>query len=795
MNERYRNWLGQHYVADASMHRLSANLDLDQHLLGNGNIQAVVQVTRDKRARNALVLHLMNPDRFEGRNKSDSFTYHQQLGPEYTFVSLVTNEGIHLANPRQAEVDLRYGLSFDDKGIPIFWATYPLDYTFTSARSRTAFHIAEEMFVPEGEAALLRRVTVTNTRGLAQESAKLFVTLTPNQELFPEAHHVTAGDVSVAGAFGDGDEFLSLSILDSPAKHMVAEFPKPLEAIVDDTFGVGSQDDDDRVQPKASYGNFPVLPSSPHVGAVLAYEIDLGELSEGESRTVDLCYAYGASEQEVVETSSRLRNVGFDDALSASSAPWSGYNHLGFGDQNLDTLFASARSGLHASVASSGRMNAGIWGYNSEWVRDSSLACVGVTLSGQHDIARTMLTRILEGLIDDSGMGFGEARFYTIDEAELDQNGQLLYAVWQYWVHSRDDEFVRQHWDRIRAVAELPLRPEFWVEQAQMVQSTRDTRERDLERHGLEPGFDLGHQTWVTVGLAKAAEMAVMVGDEEPGTRWRERSTAIWESVLTNPEFKLIEDDYFMYRRSLDGVIQRDAKASAYIHWPRFTDPTTHMYPRNLYRKSELEPCSFEAWPIALGLVDPTSALATRSLIRMEQLWNEEWDFGGYGLHNSSSEISKVGPWPMSFYMITQGAVEARNWDTVRRNIDWVMSNADGRGYMWWEYRDANPEFQIDHGIIPWLAYGEAISLLVRNMLGYQPLSDGIEIRPRLLPETTEVSASLRFGSHRVGLVVHNEGPDVVRAVLDGEVVQVGTTEPLKLPVPERDIEIEVWTG
>jgi len=205
VNERYRNWLGQHYIADASMHRLSANLDLDQHLLGNGHIQAVVQVTRDKRARNALVLHLMNPDRFEGRNKSDSFTYHQQLGPEYTFVSLVTNDGIHLANPRQTEADLRYGLSFGDRGIPIFWATYPLDYTFTSVRSRTAFHIAEEMFVPEGEAALLRRVTVTNTRGLAPESARLFVTLTPNQELFPEAHHVTAGDVSVAGTFGNGD--------------------------------------------------------------------------------------------------------------------------------------------------------------------------------------------------------------------------------------------------------------------------------------------------------------------------------------------------------------------------------------------------------------------------------------------------------------------------------------------------------------------------------------------------------------------------------------------------------------
>ncbi len=93
------------------------------------------------------------------------------------------------------------------------------------------------------------------------------------------------------------------------------------------------------------------------------------------------------------------------------------------------------------------------------------------------------------------------------------------------------------------------------------------------------------------------------------------------------------------------------------------------------------------------------------------------------------------------------------------------------------------------------MAYGEAISLLVRNMLGYQPLSDGITIRPRLLPETTEASASLRLGEHRVGLTVHNAGPDVVRATVDGEAVHVAETRPLELPIPKQDIEVEVWTG
>ncbi len=792
MNDEYLSWLGQNYVADTSMHRRTANPDLDQHLLGNGLIQAVIQITKDPAARNAVVVHLMNPDRFEGRDKTDSLTYHQQLGPEYTFAAVVTDDGIHLPNPRQTASDLQYGLRVDE-GVPTFWATYPLEYTFTSQRSRTAFSISETMFVPEGSSALLRRITVKNTKSIESSSARLVVTLTPNQELFPRAHHRTDADVSVATS-SDADEAISFAVLNTDAVHMVTEFPGPLEAIVDGNFGTNSSDDDTWVVPKESYSNYPLLPVSPHLGAMLAYEIDLGQVAPGESHTVDICYGYGATEDEAINTAKELRSIGYDKAVTLSTETWSNLNTIDFGDANLTTFYGAVRSGLHASVAKSGRMNAGIWGYNSEWVRDSSGACVGATLSGQHEIARSMLRRLLEDLVDDDGMTFGEARFYSRDEAELDQNGELLYAVWQYWVHSRDDAFIRDHWDRIKAVAELPIQPDFWVEEAQMVQSTRDIRERDLSRHGLEPGFDLGHQMWVTVGLAKAADIAEALEESDASTRWRSKSNAIWDAVLSHPKFALIEDDYFMFRRTLDGAFQRHAKASVYIHRPS-AEPMTQMYPRNLYRESELEPSAFEAWPIALGLVDPQSTLAHRTLTRMEALWNDEWDFGGYGLQNANSEISKAGAWFMSFYMITQAAVEAEHWDTVKRNLEWVMNTQDGRGYMWWEYRDADPDRQIDHGVIPWLSFGEAATLLVRNILGFQPLPDGILIRPRLVPGTGTVSASLRIGGHTLNVTINNGGRDVVRATIDGEPHPIGSSDGLLLSVPEADARVEIWTG
>lgn len=791
MNEKYREWLGRNYVADTSMHRRTANFDLDHHLLGNGIIQAVVQITKDASTRNAIVVHLMNPDRFEGRNKTDSLTYHQQLGPEYTFAAVVTDDGIHLPNPRQTATDLQYGLRLDS-GTPTFWATYPLDYTFTSKRSRTSFSISETMFVPEGHSALLRRITVANTRGLEAESAKLLLTLTPNQEMFPRARYDSTKEIGVATS-GDGDEAVALAVLDASARYMVAEFPTPLEAVVDGTIGSTPSREGDWVVPKSEYGNYPLLPGSAYVGAMLACEIDLGVLAPGESRTIDICYSYGASEEEAVETAGRLRSIGYDEAATESHKSWSNYNAVDFGESDSTTLYAASRSGLHASVAKSGRMNAGIWGYNAEWVRDSSGACVGVILSGQHEIARQMLSHLLKDLVDDTGMAFGESRFYSLDEAELDQNGELLYAVWQYWMHSRDEDFIREYWDRIKAVAELPLRPELWIEEAQMVQSTRDIRERDFGRHGLELGFDLGQQMWVAVGLAKAADMAKLLGEEDTATLWNSKSTAMWDAVVAHPEFALVEDDHFMFRRKVDGTFQREAAASAYIHRPS-TEPITQMYPINLYRESELEPSAFEAWPIALGLVDPSSDLAKRTLVRMEALWNDEWDFGGYGLQNANSEISKAGAWFMSFYMITQAAVEAENWDTVTRNIKWVMNTADSGGYMWWEYRDADPDRQIDHGVIPWLSFGEAVTLLVRNILGFQPLPDGVLIRPRLIPGKGPVSASLRVGGHTVDVTIHNGGRDVVRATIDGEPHPIGSSEGLLIPVPEADARVEIWT-
>ena len=782
------------FVNDISYHERVPRDDMVHHLLGNGKIQAVVQVTENLSCRNALVLHLMDPARFEDRPKSNSFTFHQQAGPEMTLVSLFSDGTAYAPHPRQTACDLRYGMTYEDD-VPAFQANYPAEFDLDGQRRKSPFDVAEQFFCPHQEMALIRRVRVTNRRGLEAAPARLLVFLVPNQSLFPEAHYLSDTDAAVAGYFEAGDEFLGIGGMTPSDGHQVAEFPIPFDDGADGVLGnlAPSCDDENFVRPQQAYTNYPLLPGSAHLGPVLSLSFDLGMLQPGSSRHIEIIYACGNSQSAVINTIETLRSRGIERIRAEVGAHWAGTNFMQTGDAALDEMYQATRAGIQAGVAGNGRMNAAIWGYNAEWVRDSSCASLGPTFSGQFRLARAMLDHILTNLIGPDGMAFGESQFYEPRRAELDQNGECIHAIWQYWVHSRDDALIRRHWDKIKRVAAFPVGPDFWVEEASMVKSERDQRDRDAERHGLIEGFELSHQMWTSIGLSKGADMAALMGEQAVATEWRALSERIWHAALHHPRFQFVENGHLMKRRLLDGSFQRFAQVIPYVH--RIDDSTTRVYPRNRRRQGELEPDGSEAWPIALGMVDPDSELARRTLRRMELLWNAEWDFGGYALHHPGSDPTKVGAWPMIFYFVTQAALETRNYDIVRRNFDWILSTKDGRGYTWWEYRDADPALQIDHGITPWFIYGEALFTFVHHMLGYRPSPNAITICPHLLPEFKQISARLRCGDHWLTLKLHSAGPCIERVSVEGAPVRKQTTDSVEIGILQNDATVEIWLG
>lgn len=759
-------------TSPAALHRRFTHPDLVHFLLGNGDLQAVVQVTRNQAARNALVLHLMSPDRFRGRPKSSSFTFHQQLGPEWTTVGLTYEGNLFLPHPRQLAADLRCDLTFSD-GAPTFRARYPADYAVGGRRAPSPFAVEESLFMPARGPFLCRRICVSNQRGLAPAPVTVVAFLLPNEALFPDVRWRAAGQVGIAGRADAGDEFLGFAALTAADSYQVGPLADLLAAagggVVDGATGTEGQQ------------------------RGLALRFDLGVLPAGAARTVDLLYAYGASEDEVLSTVADARSRTFADVQAETRAFWRGTNMVQMGDEQLDAFYRAMRAGIRAAAGRSGEINAGIWGFNDEWVRDSSLFCVGAILSGQFELARSILDHLIRYRFNEEGIAFGESRFYEPVHHEPDQNGELLYALWLYWVHTRDDSLIGEHWERLVRIAEFPIGPRFWVPEAQMIRSERDIRERDRERHGLEEGFELAYQMWVSLGLAKGADMAAHVGDAARARRWRQRAEAMWDAALHHPRFRLVEDGHLMKRRLLDGRFQRRTRTIPYAH--RVTEETVRLYPRNLDRDGELEPDHSEVYPIALGMIDPEGPLARRTLRRMEQLWNQEWDFGGYPLQHAGSEPTKLGAHTLPWQVITQAALLAREYDTVRRNLAYFLQTPEGQGYTWWEYRDADAALQIDHGITSWFIFAEPMTFFVHDLIGYRPGPEGITIWPHLLPEMEEVRARLRFGAHWLRLHIHNAGPVVQRATVDGRPHAELSSDRVFLPLLEADTALEIWMG
>ena len=143
-------------------------------------------------------------------------------------------------------------------------------------------------------------------------------------------------------------------------------------------------------------------------------------------------------------------------------------------NDGLNHLFHSAVTGIRSAVAQSGKMDAGIWRYNFEWVRDQSMMAAASSVCGHFDIAEASLLRMLDRSIDAEGRARDASRHRPPETIELDQNGEFLYAVWTHWVWTGNDSIIRQYWPKIKAVADFVLRPEFLDRATGLVRNSRE---------------------------------------------------------------------------------------------------------------------------------------------------------------------------------------------------------------------------------------------------------------------------------------------------------------------------------
>ena len=461
---------------------------------------------------------------------------------------------------------------------------------------------------------------------------------------------------------------------------------------------------------------------------------------------------------------------------------WSQRGSLKTNHEGLNHLFQSSVSGLRTAVARSGKMDAGIWQYNFEWVRDQSMVAVGSVLAGHADVAGISLRRILDRSIDNEGRARDASRQRPPETAELDQNGELLYALWMYWMWTGDESIIKHYWSRIRAVANYVLQPLFLDSETGLVRNSREFWERDTG-FGVKEGYEHTYQVWNIVGLQASAEIARLMKDRASARKWTEASEKMKSSFLTHPKFSFVDNGVFIKRRLLNGDVQKTFE-------PPNRKSMPPGVPLNVEKVSYCDPDSGSVYPMVLGLIDPKSPVSVKTLQSMELLWNQRWTTGGYARYNVTSEPDSPGAWPFPTMLITRAYFEASDDEKVWRALDWLLKAPGGKSGAWFEcYADRPVPPLPPLGIIPW-TWAEMVMFFVHHLLGVRPSRSELVVRPRLLSGMETVDASLTLRGKAVHLLLGRAEREPV-AIVNGKRVPLVNGE-LRLPLPKGDLKIEM---
>ncbi len=661
-NSRFKQNLHPDYITYQS--------DVEYFLLGNGDIQAVVQYSPrqdGEKPQSFLGLTLMSSEHFA--RKWSSFLFHPEAGFGRTMVSVVLDTKQYSAN---WETFQSIGWKYPG-GVP----------TVVLRWNAGAVEIEEEFFVPAEGGILFRRVTAKNNGAMAIP-LRVNLALVPNFALFD--------DIFTEERSVNGHGFSQVRLLT----------------------------DEQNVTTSFRY----------------YMSVDKGTLAPAHSLQTQFTYAIGGDEWKLEKS--------FSVTQKKASEYWNGKTQLRTGNVSLDHLFNISKSGLKANIARSGKRDSGIWMYNMEWVRDDSMMVIGLVKAGFAEEAKTILTKMLEKSVGFDGRTIESSRWFGHDYTELDQNGQLLYAVWQYLCWTGDEKFVRKYWPKLKLVADFPLQDIFWNKTAGLLRNKREYWERN-DSFGFTDGFEMVYQFWVILGLEKIIELAEKLGDKKSIARWQDAAGKLKSAMLDDPKYRFIEDGHFIKRRSLNG------------EWQRYVIPPNRKSmppdsPLATEEKPSCDPDTGEVHPIIFGMIDPSGELARKTLDWVETLWNQRWSTGGYARYDVSSEPDPPAPWPIASLFMARAYAEARNSEKVWRVVNWLTSVNGGKSGGFFErYGPGITPPAPPVGIVGW-AWAEIVSLLLENVMGVRPGLDALVIRPNLLTGLNEMNASFSVRGIAVNL-------------------------------------------
>jgi len=321
----------------------------------------------------------------------------------------------------------------------------------------------------------------------------------------------------------------------------------------------------------------------------------------------------------------------------------------------------------------------------------------------------------------------------------------------------------------VRVISLRPLR-EFWE------------RHR---LHGIQPGLELAHQVFVSVGLSSAASLARLLSRETEAAHWDAASWRLCDAALNHPRFALTDHRGLIKRKGLDGRVQERIVPVAESGLPSsvpLASPGEHL----------LNPDSSSVLPIALGFLTPDAVLASSTVEQMEQLWNQTWSNGGYGRYHASSEPDSPGGWPFASLFVARASMETGDVARAWRVLGWLDRVPGAAAGSWFEYygpRVSPPYPQA--GVVPWTWAG-LLTLLFQHLVGVRLHQRCIRIRPRLLPGLERVAASLPIRDGWLHVDLHAAEPDRRPTFrVAGETFAPGDSG-VSIPYPGADVTVEV---
>jgi hypothetical protein len=490
--------------------------------------------------------------------------------------------------------------------------------------------------------------------------------------------------------------------------------------------------------------------TEPQIGWVRTGQAGAGvtprfSVKPGARTRVWLVYDFDAGTAAV-----RVTVTATDPIESDARAAWAGLADIRFDDPVVDHLFRASRSQLPAAVSARGRVDGSIWQYNREWVRDQAFVALALTQLGAKTVAATMLRRLATDFVTAEGATLDSSEVRGRDDVELDQNGVLLHVLAEYVDWTADSRLAADLWDRIVAIAEYPLRPEFRHEPSGMLSGTREYWERHAA-HGIEPGLEMAYQMFVSLGLASAARLARRLGHDREAGRWEEEARDLRDAMFAHPAYALCDTRGILKRRTLDGAVQETITARPGSGLPAGV-------PLAFDRPHFLNPDTCCVLPIAFGMVDPAAPVSHATLANIESLWNQEWDGGGYGRYHVSSEPDSPGAWPFASVFVARACVEAGESARAWRVLRWLAATDGAASGAWFEFngpRIAPPFPQV--GIIPW-TWAELVLFFIHHVLGIRPEAGGVRVKPRLLAGMTAVDARVPIRDGWLRLELRGDG-------------------------------------